>query len=256
MRPEHQRPDRGCAQRHDQHATRRHILGDADFRVDRRPSGRSSAIPGLVNAREKILRPAPKEILHRAVILSKLHRAEHLSDETDEDLARLAAGGDRVAFAALAERHYDRIFAMAWRWAGDRTAAEDIAQDAMIRIARSMSGFRGECAFRTWVWRIVFTVAQDARRAARKTVAFAPADIEALADGADMNTPEQAAMGADLWRAVRCLPEQQRDAILLVYGEDFSHAEAADVMGCSEKTVSWHVHEGRKRLREKLEAAD
>jgi RNA polymerase sigma-70 factor (ECF subfamily) len=60
--------------------------------------------------------------------------------------------------------------------------------------------------------------------------------------------------GIDLWTAVRSLPDQQRDAVLLVYGEDMSHAEAATVMGCSEKTVSWHVHEARKRLKILLEA--
>ena len=54
---------------------------------------------------------------------------------------------------------------------------------------------------------------------------------------------------------LRCaLPNQQRDAVLLVYGEDMTHAEAANVMGCSEKTVSWHIHEAKKRLRILLEA--
>ena len=60
--------------------------------------------------------------------------------------------------------------------------------------------------------------------------------------------------GAELWQAVRALPPQQRDAVLLVYAQDMSHAEAGDIMGCSEKTVSWHLHEAKKRLRTKLEA--
>ncbi len=59
----------------------------------------------------------------------------------------------------------------------------------------------------------------------------------------------------DLWTAVRRLSGQQREAIMLVYGEDMSHAEAAVAMGCSEKTVSWHLHEARKRLKLLLEAA-
>ncbi len=53
---------------------------------------------------------------------------------------------------------------------------------------------------------------------------------------------------------MRRLPEQQRDAVLLVYGEDMSHAEAAAIMGCTEKTVSWHLHEARKRLKVRLGA--
>jgi RNA polymerase sigma-70 factor (ECF subfamily) len=58
----------------------------------------------------------------------------------------------------------------------------------------------------------------------------------------------------ELWRAVRSLPDQQRDAVLLVYAQDLSHGEAAALMGCSEKTVSWRLHEARKRLRILLEA--
>jgi RNA polymerase sigma-70 factor, ECF subfamily len=53
---------------------------------------------------------------------------------------------------------------------------------------------------------------------------------------------------------VRRLPPQQRDAVLLVYAEDLSHAEAATVMGCAERTVSWHLHAARKRLRARLQA--
>jgi RNA polymerase sigma-70 factor (ECF subfamily) len=60
---------------------------------------------------------------------------------------------------------------------------------------------------------------------------------------------EDAVAGQDLWRAVRSLPPQQRDAVLLVYAEDLSHAEAALILGCTEKTVSWHLHEARKRLK-------
>jgi RNA polymerase sigma-70 factor (ECF subfamily) len=52
-----------------------------------------------------------------------------------------------------------------------------------------------------------------------------------------------------LWCAVRRLPPKQRDAVTLVYGEGLPHAEAAEAMACTEATVSWHVHEARKRLK-------
>ena len=61
-------------------------------------------------------------------------------------------------------------------------------------------------------------------------------------------------IGAEIWDAVRDLPPQQRDAVLLVYAEDMSHAEAAALMDCSEKTVSWHVHEAKKKLKILLKA--
>lgn len=53
----------------------------------------------------------------------------------------------------------------------------------------------------------------------------------------------------EIWAAVRQLPDQQRDAVLLVYAEDMSHAQAGEIMGCKETTVSWHIHEAKKTLR-------
>jgi RNA polymerase sigma-70 factor (ECF subfamily) len=53
----------------------------------------------------------------------------------------------------------------------------------------------------------------------------------------------------DLWAAVAELPEKQRDAVFLIYSEGRNHAEAASILNCAESTVSWHVHEAKKRLK-------
>jgi RNA polymerase sigma-70 factor (ECF subfamily) len=177
-----------------------------------------------------------------------------VSKASDNELAQGAAAGDRAAFAALAERHYDRVYRLAWRWSGTRESAEDIAQDVMVKLARAVQSFRGESEFTTWLYRIAYSTAVDAMRARQRFVPLAPSDVMALAEAASETTPEDDVIGRDLWLAVRSLPDQQRDAVLLVYGEDLSHAEAASVMGCSEKTVSWHLFEARKSLRIKLEA--
>jgi RNA polymerase sigma-70 factor, ECF subfamily len=58
-----------------------------------------------------------------------------------------------------------------------------------------------------------------------------------------------------LWAAVRRLPDKQREAVLLVYGEGLGHQAASEVMGCAEATVSWHIHEAKKRLRVLTRAA-
>ncbi|TIT88321.1 MAG: RNA polymerase subunit sigma-70, partial [Mesorhizobium sp.] len=58
-----------------------------------------------------------------------------------------------------------------------------------------------------------------------------------------------------LWAAVRMLPDKQRDAVLLVYGEGLGHAAAAEVMAISETTVSWHIHEAKKRLKVLMRSA-
>ncbi len=177
-----------------------------------------------------------------------------MADESDDQLAMKAAAGCRQSFALLVSRHYDRVYRLAWRWCGSRTDAEDVAQDVCVKLARAIKSFRHEASVATWVYRIAFTTATDKLRARQRMMPLAPSDMQALTDAADVATPESRAVDADLWASVRALPDQQRDAVLLVYGEDMSHQEAALLMGCTEKTVSWHLHAARKRLKIELEA--
>jgi RNA polymerase sigma-70 factor, ECF subfamily len=175
----------------------------------------------------------------------------------DEVLAEKARDGCRVSFAALIERHYDRIYRLAWRITGAQAQAEDIAQDVCVKLAASIRAFRGEAAFSTWVWRITLTTATDWQRAARRVTVLEPGRVVALMDAGSERapSPEDEVIAAELWTAVRALPGQQREAVLLVYGEGMSHADAAGVMGCREKTVSWHLHEAKKRLKTQLQTA-
>jgi len=177
-----------------------------------------------------------------------------VTDGTDQELAIAAAAGDRTAFATVIDRHYDRVHRLAWRWCGSREGAEDIAQDVVVKLATAIRSFRGESRFSTWLFRLAYTVAIDHMRARQRIVGLPPSNVMMMVEEAGAETPETAVMGQELWAAVRSLPDRERDAVLLVYGEDLSHGEAAAVMGCSEKTVSWHLHEARKRLKTRLEA--
>lgn len=179
--------------------------------------------------------------------------------DSDEELAVRAGQGSnpqsRAAFEALLERYYDRIYQWAWRWCGSRANAEDIAQDVCVKLAGAIGAFRGDAALKTWIYRIAYTTTLDHMRQNQRMVSVEPSEIISLFDvRAAQAPPDEAVDGAELWTAVRGLPGQQRDAVLLVYAEDMSHAEAADVMGCSEKTVSWHIHEAKKKLKAQLEA--
>jgi RNA polymerase sigma-70 factor (ECF subfamily) len=178
---------------------------------------------------------------------------------SDEALARAAVGGNEAAFTALIERHYDRIHRLAWRWCGTTADAEDVAQDVCVKLGHAIRGWRGEAAFATWLYRIVYTTATDRLRARQRLRLVEPSKmmtlVEVHPDTAREPSAEVHVLHGELWDEVRRLPAQQRDAVLLVYGEDMSHAEAAAVMGCSEKTVSWHLHEARRRLQIALRAA-
>jgi RNA polymerase sigma factor (sigma-70 family) len=159
-----------------------------------------------------------------------------------------AQNGDGDAFAVLLEDHYDLIYRTAWKWCGNRADAEDIAQDVCVKLGSALASFDGRSAFSSWVYRITLNAVRDMQRAGRRRGKYADAYAEVTPDD---QPPEQeeAATSGQLWAAVRALPEKQRDAVLLVYAEELSHAAAAEIMGIREATVSWHVHEARKTLR-------
>ncbi len=166
-------------------------------------------------------------------------------------LAHKAAKGDRVAFGELIGAQYDFIFAIAFKWSGNREDAEDIAQDVCVKLARILTSYDGRAAFSTWLYRVVINAVHDMQRFrmrqnrnARELKETAMAQMEP--------TQEQSALTGELWAAVRALPDQQRDAMLLVYGEEKNHAEAAQIMGCKEATVSWHIHAAKKTLKKLL----
>lgn len=175
---------------------------------------------------------------------------------SDRALIERAQGGDRNAFGRLVERHYDFIHRVAWRWAGNRTDAEDIAQDVCVRLGKAIRSYRGGSAFTTWLYSMTLNAARDLKRKSVRDSAKAEAfGVHALVSGGEAYEPMAEDPAERLWAAVRTLPDKQREAVLLVYGEGLSHADAADVMGSAEATVSWHVHEAKKRLKQVMRSA-
>jgi RNA polymerase sigma-70 factor (ECF subfamily) len=178
----------------------------------------------------------------------------------DELLIGRARDGDRDAFGMLVERHYDFIHRVAYRWAGNRTDAEDIAQDVCLRLGRAIRSYRGGAAFTTWLYAVVLSAARDFSRSSRRESARIDAfGVHALVSPATaepMAERQEEEKADELWAAVRRLPDKQREAVTLVYGEGLDHAAVADVMGLAEATVSWHVHEARKRLKRMLLAGE
>jgi RNA polymerase sigma-70 factor (ECF subfamily) len=169
-------------------------------------------------------------------------------EPSDRDLIAGAQQGDRAAFGRLVERHYDFVYRVAWRWSGRKADAEDIAQEVCVRLGRAIGTYRGGGAFTTWLYAVTLNAARDlSRRRARETAKAEAFGLHTLVEG--QGAPDADDRAERLWAAVRELPGKQRDAVLLVYGEGLSHAAAADAMACAEATVSWHIHEAKKRLK-------
>ena len=167
---------------------------------------------------------------------------------SDEELVRAAAAGDRQAFGALLELHYDRIFRFCFRLTGSREEAEDLTQDLCLALPAKLKHFRGRARFTTWLYRVAMNAAHDRRRRAMSRT-------KAAQGWGDWETSRRAVdtgKAADLdWlrRSMTALPDDLRDTVALTIDDGMTHREAADVLGVSEGTVSWRLSEVRRRLR-------
>jgi len=155
---------------------------------------------------------------------------------------RRAQCGDRDAFSCLVEQHYAAMFSFACRYLGDRQDAEDVTQQACIKLARSIGQFRFESAFSTWLYRLVINCARDWHSSQR------PGQHGELDDVPTSDNCEATVLLRQVIGMVERMGEGFRDSLVLVLGEGLSHAEAAAILQVKESTVSWRLHEIRKRL--------
>ena len=167
---------------------------------------------------------------------------------SDEALAIAAAGGDRAAFSGLLDRHYDRLFRLAFRLTGARAEAEDLTQDICLALPAKLAGFNGDARFSTWLYRVAVNATHDRRRRAATyaNAASAWGEVE-LARRAD-DDERRDAQGW-LTTAMTALPHDLRDTLALVLDDELTHAQAAEILGLSEGTISWRLSEARKQLR-------
>ncbi|MEL7117084.1 MAG: RNA polymerase sigma factor [Pseudomonadota bacterium] len=166
----------------------------------------------------------------------------------DTDLAKAAGAGDRQAFAALIDRHYDGLFRLFFRLVGQKEGAEDLTHDLCLALPGKLAGFRGDAQFKTWLYRVALNAVQDRRRRAA-TRAKAAAGWGAWE--INRRAAEEANQASLDWlaQAMATLPDDLRDTIALTMGEDMTQREAAEVLGISEGTVAWRLSEVRKHLK-------
>ena len=174
---------------------------------------------------------------------------------TDADLMARTATGDRMAFDLLAQRYLLRLRRAALRVLGDPAAAEDTAQDALLRAwTRAATFDPAQASVSTWLHRITVNAAIDRVRAARPSVSV-PEDLADAAPGAEHGVMQQQRhrMLAD---AIATLPDRQRHAIALTYGEGWSGQDAARALSVSTRALEGLLHRGRKLLRAYMEARE
>jgi RNA polymerase sigma-70 factor (ECF subfamily) len=146
------------------------------------------------------------------------------------------ADGDRSALAELVRRHQRSALELAYRTTGDRTLAEDIAQDAFLRIWKSADRYTLTAQFSTWLYRIVVNLCLDAFKKRKPATSGLP-------DGSDLRAKDPAVLlergerALAVRRVVNALPERQRIAVVLQRFSGMSIRDIAEVTGATESAV-------------------
>jgi RNA polymerase sigma-70 factor (ECF subfamily) len=177
---------------------------------------------------------------------------EHLSDR--EILSLFRAGNREEAFRALVEIYGQTVYNIALFTLNDEVSAEDVTQEAYIRIYRNLGKFKGDSKLTTWMYRIVKNVCYDH---AKKISHIPMADLSEndLRDEESYSPDEGASM---TWRheelrdAVESLPVRQRIAITLYYFQDKSYEDIAAIMGMPLNTLKSHLHRAKASLAQAL----
>ncbi|MEM1430682.1 MAG: sigma-70 family RNA polymerase sigma factor [Pseudomonadota bacterium] len=177
----------------------------------------------------------------------------------DADAVLLAAyaAGDGAAARALLDRLAPRLLAMVTRMLGDRAEAEDVTQEAMLRLWRRAPEWRaGEARVSTWVTRVALNLATDRLRR-RRTLglddAFAPGTEPADGRASVETELRRAERAAALRAALADLPERQAQAVALRHLEGLSNPQIADVMGIGVEAVESLTARGRRGLKTRLD---
>jgi RNA polymerase sigma-70 factor (ECF subfamily) len=175
------------------------------------------------------------------------------ADKEDNELLALIQNGNGQAFALLVERHTARFYRLAYRYLQSKEAAEDVVQDAFVKLWENPMLWQPgrNTKFTTWFYRIVVNLCLDARK---KKNPEALSDDTLVAD--DREPVDEMMMRAQeqrlLEKEIAALPERQRTALNLCFDEGLTNQEAAAVMGLNLKALQSLIMRAKTTLKERM----
>ena len=178
----------------------------------------------------------------------------------DADLVRQSLAGQTDASAELVRRWAPRVVAVCHARVGRAGAADDLAQETLLRGFRALGSLADPARFGAWLVGIALRTCLDWHKAKeRTTVAFSALGPDGLPEQLLAGPPDTAADDADerrrLLAEVEALPEAYRKAVMLYYYDDLTYRQLAELLGVSPATVNARLTKARAILREKLDPA-
>ena len=184
-----------------------------------------------------------------------LNAASQIYDQTPDTALLVAVGnGDAAAARLLVANLTPRLFSHAARVLGDRSEAEDVVQETLLRLWKIAPDWRqGEAQVSTWCYRVLVNLCTDRLRARRPSV-----DIDAIAEpAADLKSVveamTEAARSDALTKALSSLPDRQKQAVVLRHIEELGNPQIAEIMDITVEAVESLVARGKRTLTAALE---
>ena len=174
----------------------------------------------------------------------------------------LAKRGDSSAFDELVRTYRPRVYALALHLTGQASDADDITQDAFFKAYRKLPEFEGRSEFFTWIYRITLHRALNVKRDKnrRRTVPLDDPRLVAAVAVDSQGDPERAAQLSDQYRALLEAFDQLspllQTTVVLTTLQGLNYKEAAVVLGTTEGTIAWRIHEARRKMRGYLDSVD
>lgn len=173
------------------------------------------------------------------------------ADLDDLELVNRSKSNEPDAFSELVRRHQHIVFNVSYRYMRDNALAEDMSQEAFLKAYRLLKGFRGDCSFSTWMYRVTCSVCLTElnRRKRRGEVELAPQHLNQLAEEPSYTGD----MPEIIRRCVGKLPDRYSTIITLYYLKGISYDEIAEVMDIPMGTLKTWMFRARKQLRTVVE---
>jgi RNA polymerase sigma-70 factor (ECF subfamily) len=174
--------------------------------------------------------------------------------ETDADLVKRFLDGDEGAFEMLVKRHQKSIYNLAYRITGDQASAADLTQEVFIRVLRKISTFKGQAAFKTWLYRLAINLCRDFIRREKRLALFTGLALfnnlpfKRSIENDPVELVERAEMKELVQEVLLKLPFDFRAVVILCDIQGYSYQEVAETLGLPLGTVKSRLNRARQQL--------
>lgn len=175
---------------------------------------------------------------------------------TDKELIDEIKSGSKAAIEILIRRYYNEIYGFIYRRTQQQSLSYDLTQEVFVKVAKSISSFKGECKFRSWLITIALNQIRDYMRSNKSDFVNLESEWieQTVTDKRDNVTYlyEKKEEAQEIRIALKQLPDFQSEAIILKYFHGYTYKEISEITNVTESTVKSRVFQGLKKLSKTL----